>query len=209
MMAEGQVRRPGEARAHLRRAVSIGAVFGAVTLYLVVVGLFLMFHHRWIIVDVLSLGQTVLIAIGLANGITVARRIDGSLGAKCLWSCVAGAIPGILLALLVVAMQLVDLRSIFITLSPELFQVLTFNLGLGAVAIPLAGGVVAHQLVGLLRDCEHRAVRADQVLPDRFLRIRHYGLLANRDKRKRLAQCRELLGARPPLADERIASGSE
>jgi hypothetical protein len=35
------------------------------------------------------------------------------------------------------------------------------------------------------------------VLPDRFPRIRHYGLLANRDKQQRLAHCRRLLGARP------------
>ncbi len=47
------------------------------------------------------------------------------------------------------------------------------------------------------------------VLPDRFLRIRHYGLLANRDKQKRLAQCRELLGARPPQADEQPRTAAE
>jgi hypothetical protein len=40
------------------------------------------------------------------------------------------------------------------------------------------------------------------VLPDRFLRIRHYGLLANRRKGQHLAQCRRLLGARPPAADD-------
>jgi Putative transposase/Transposase zinc-binding domain len=33
------------------------------------------------------------------------------------------------------------------------------------------------------------------VLPGRFQRIRHYGLLANRGKQQRLARCRELLGA--------------
>jgi len=36
------------------------------------------------------------------------------------------------------------------------------------------------------------------ILPDRFQRVRHYGLLANRGKRARLAHCRALLGARPP-----------
>jgi hypothetical protein len=35
------------------------------------------------------------------------------------------------------------------------------------------------------------------VLPDRFVRIRHYGLLAAR-RRKDLARCRELLGAPAP-----------
>jgi hypothetical protein len=34
------------------------------------------------------------------------------------------------------------------------------------------------------------------VLPDSFQRIRHYGLLANRSRRVKLARCRELLGPR-------------
>jgi putative transposase len=33
------------------------------------------------------------------------------------------------------------------------------------------------------------------VLPEGLKRIRHYGLLANRSKKGKLAQCRELLGA--------------
>jgi hypothetical protein len=47
------------------------------------------------------------------------------------------------------------------------------------------------------------------VLPDRFLRIRHYGLLANRGKQKHLAQCRELLGAQAPKADEGPQTAAE
>ena len=47
------------------------------------------------------------------------------------------------------------------------------------------------------------------VLPDRFLRIRHYGLLANRGKQKHLTQCRALLGARPPDANEQPQTAAE
>jgi len=32
------------------------------------------------------------------------------------------------------------------------------------------------------------------VLPDRFVRIRHYGLLSNRGHKKKLLRCRKLLG---------------
>ena len=40
------------------------------------------------------------------------------------------------------------------------------------------------------------------VLPSGFVRIRHYGLLANRHRREKLARCRELLGmAVTPQAD--------
>ena len=38
------------------------------------------------------------------------------------------------------------------------------------------------------------------VLPDGFVRIRHFGLLANRGRTAKLARCRELLAARPPEA---------
>ena len=40
------------------------------------------------------------------------------------------------------------------------------------------------------------------VLPTGFVRVRHYGLLANRHRREKLARCRELLGmALTPQAD--------
>jgi hypothetical protein len=40
------------------------------------------------------------------------------------------------------------------------------------------------------------------VLPDRFMRIRHYGFLANRAKQEALARCREQLGAAQPEAEQ-------
>jgi hypothetical protein len=62
------------------------------------------------------------------------------------------------------------------------------------------------------RDADRRKVAvlpADQfirrflqhVLPDRFMRIRHYGFLANRAKKQALARCREQLGAEQPEAE--------
>lgn len=44
------------------------------------------------------------------------------------------------------------------------------------------------------------------VLPAGFVRIRHYGLLANRHRREKLSRCRELLGAAPAGAIEDIES---
>ena len=35
------------------------------------------------------------------------------------------------------------------------------------------------------------------VLPSGFVRIRHYGFLANRHRREKLMRCRELLGGHP------------
>ena len=49
------------------------------------------------------------------------------------------------------------------------------------------------------------------VLPKRFVRIHHYGLLANRSRRRRIARCRERLAAQapsPPRACSKKCSGS-
>jgi len=48
------------------------------------------------------------------------------------------------------------------------------------------------------------------VLPDHFLRIRHYGLLANRVKQKHLTRCRQLLAVRPPAtADDQPSTAAD
>ncbi len=49
------------------------------------------------------------------------------------------------------------------------------------------------------------------VLPKRFVRIRHYGFLANRCRREKLALCRQLLnsGSRSPSLDTLRPNGTE
>jgi hypothetical protein len=47
------------------------------------------------------------------------------------------------------------------------------------------------------------------VLPKRFVRIRHYGLLANRHRKEKIARCRELLAAPTPKPPPEQESGCE
>lgn len=47
------------------------------------------------------------------------------------------------------------------------------------------------------------------VLPDGFMRIRHFGFLANRAKKQSLAQCRKLLNFDPPLPQPPILSAKD
>lgn len=47
------------------------------------------------------------------------------------------------------------------------------------------------------------------VLPRSFMRIRHFGFLANRAKKRKLARCRELLGAGPVPPPSSAASSAE
>jgi branched-chain amino acid transport system permease protein len=130
----------------LRRAVLTGLVFGIVAIYTAAVGILLMMHGRAIIVDVLSLGQVALIAIGLGTGAFIARRESVRPFVEVvLHSLLAGAIAGAMLAVLLIAMDTFDLRSIFIALSPQLEEMLTFgfdDLSTGVAILIVAGGLL-------------------------------------------------------------------
>jgi len=47
------------------------------------------------------------------------------------------------------------------------------------------------------------------ILPGGFVRIRQFGFLANRARAKKLALCRELLGAPPPPAGDAVVANCE
>ncbi len=127
----------------MRRAVLIGLAFGAGAVHIAVVGVLLMMHQRWIIVDMLSLGQGALLLIAGGAGATAGRPLSGLL---------AGAAAGVPIAALVVVMSVVPLHPIFIALSPDLFDMLTLNLGLAAgVGILIGGGAIAGLLGAALR----------------------------------------------------------
>jgi branched-chain amino acid transport system permease protein len=133
-------------RSPLRHAVTLGLIFGTLAVYLAIVGILPMIDARWIIVDVVSLGDATLIAIGLGAGIATARATKPQrLPPLFLHALVAGAIAGGLMALLAIAMQLFDLRVVFIALSAALFETLTFGLGLplGAIILVGAGALLA------------------------------------------------------------------
>jgi branched-chain amino acid transport system permease protein len=129
-----------------RYAISTGVIFGVIAVYMAVVGILPLIGARWIVVDVLSMADGALIAIGLGAGAAVAKQQRSSrfLG-LVLPSLLAGSIAGGLLGLLAIAMQAIDLRSIFIALSPTLLRTLTLGLGvpLGPLVLICAGGLLA------------------------------------------------------------------
>jgi len=148
----GRLPAPRKGATPLRQTIAIGLVFGILGLYLGIVGILAMINARWIIVDVLTLGQAALLAIGLGAGAFVASRSKERAYLTIAWrGLVAGAIAGGVVTVLVAAMDVINLRVIFISLSPELFDILTFHLGLaGGAAILVVGGGALGMLGGLL-----------------------------------------------------------
>jgi branched-chain amino acid transport system permease protein len=127
----------------MRRSILIGLAFGAGAVHLAVVGVLLMLHQRSIVVGTLSLGQAVLLVIAGGAGAMAGRPLQGLL---------AGAAAGVPIAVLTVVLSVVPLQSIFIALSPALYDMLTQELGLAAgVAILIAAGAVAGLLGAALR----------------------------------------------------------
>jgi len=128
-----------------RRALNVGLIFGAIGVYITVVGILPLLDARWIVVGVVSLGDAVLITIGLGAGVVIAtRRTSSEFRSLLLPSLLAGGVAGGVLVLLTLAMQLIDLRRIFIVLSPALLRTLTFGLGvpLGQAVLILAAALL-------------------------------------------------------------------
>ena len=138
-----------------RIAVGRGLMFGAGGVHLSVVGVLLMLHNRWIIVDTLSLGQATLVMLGVAAGaIALPERLSPDRSARLLAGALAGLAVGAPLALLAVAIGTISLQSIFIALTPDLLKLLTSGLGLGwGSALLLGGGLLAGLIGAALRVC--------------------------------------------------------
>jgi branched-chain amino acid transport system permease protein len=153
------------------RAVRVGLVAGAVSLYLVLTGIIERFSGRNVITGVvefrgvalLTMGQALLVIVGLAAGYLVARRGEGQVGAGArvgagvLAGALAGVIPGLLLVTNgFLADQGANMREILVSVSPRLVnEVLSFGLGpfpalmlLTVVSAALGGLGAAGTLLG-------------------------------------------------------------
>ena len=142
-----------------RRAAGVGAAFGAGSLHLAVVGVLLMLHGRWIVIDTLSLGQaTVLLLAGGAGA--MAARPAGSRTADLARGTMAGLLALLPLALLVAVMASINLQWMFVALSADLRTMLTSGLRTEAAIISILAIGAAAGLVGALARAVPAASRA-------------------------------------------------
>ena len=125
-------------------AIRIGLIAGAVALYLCLVGIVPTFHERALINTVITLGQACLVSTFMGAGLAVGIRI-GSLpgqGAVVAGGTVAGLIAGAVLSALVLVGAMVDLRSVFLHASPQLWDVLTMGMGTSGFWVPSVVGAL-------------------------------------------------------------------
>jgi branched-chain amino acid transport system permease protein len=114
------------------RPIKIGLVGGIIEILLALVGMAEGFSRRYIISDVISMGQTLLLVVAMFMGYLAAKRTTRSGPLRVLVnSLVSGVVVGGLMSLLVISGSTVNLRGVFINASPGLYNLLTFHQGVG------------------------------------------------------------------------------
>jgi branched-chain amino acid transport system permease protein len=132
----------------LRRATKLGFATAAAMILVAATGIVATFQPRYVIDPLLPLGITFLYMVPFIFGWSAGSpppAVEGfrtpPAGARnVLAGLIAGSLGGAGIVLLLIAMNTVDLRGVFIELSPELADILTFGLPLGA-AIPVIIGL--------------------------------------------------------------------
>jgi branched-chain amino acid transport system permease protein len=135
-----------------QQGIRIGLVGGIVEVLLALVGMVEAFSQRYMISDVISMGQTLLLVIAMFTGYLAAKRTDRSKPLRVLVnSLVSGLMVGGLMSLLVMVGSTIRLRAVFINASPGLYKLLTLNQGVETgVILLLIFGTLSSLLSGLL-----------------------------------------------------------
>ncbi len=130
----------------LQRAVGRGLIAGAGAVHIAAVGVLLMMHQRWVVVDHLTLAQATLLLLGAAAGAFAGRPGRIHLFAGSL----AGFAAAVPVAALAVFTAFLHPQPIFVSLTPALLKMLTFGLPLAPGLVALLGGGILAGLAGAL-----------------------------------------------------------
>ncbi|MBN1283822.1 MAG: hypothetical protein JXB47_00325 [Anaerolineae bacterium] len=139
-----------------RDSLNLGLIFTAAVLFVTLIGMPAVFDETAMIFltaeSALTLNQVMLIGIALGAGYAAARKQTGAdPAALALNGAVAGGVTGLALAVFTALAAQVDLRGVFVNVSPELLNVLSFGEpGVAGLLILLVGGVALGALGALL-----------------------------------------------------------
>ncbi len=137
-------------RFNLWSPIKMGLLAGAVALLISLVGMVEASNNRFIIIGILTLGQTLLLIVLVFAGYLAARQVradqEGDIPSH--WLILSGTLAGLItsamLATLVIVGNWINLRPVFANASPALYDILTLGLGIptGLIVLLIIGAVV-------------------------------------------------------------------
>jgi branched-chain amino acid transport system permease protein len=143
------VRAPaGFASVSWRQTVRLGLVAGLLAVYLCLVGIVEVFSTRALVSGIISLGQTALVLSAVGAGILVVRGRSLPIVPAMAAGAVAGAMNGLLVAILMGLANVVAMRDVFPHASSTTFAVVGFGLGPWAVWVPIVASASVGALTG-------------------------------------------------------------
>src|SRR5512136_2891777 len=136
----------------LEQGIKIGLIGGVSAVLLALIGMVEAFSQRDIISNVISMGHTLLLLVPVFMGYLAAKRTVGPRPLRILAnSLLSGLVVGAFLACLVLLGHVVNLRKVFVNAMPSLYQLLTFNQGIGnGTLILLGAGALSGAFAGIL-----------------------------------------------------------
>lgn len=134
--------------ANWRGVLEAGFLAAIVALYVCLVGIVPSFETRPLIAAALSLGQAMMLGPLVLGGYLGGRRAGRPALRAVAGGALAGLMGGSALSLLLIVGPAVNLRSIFLQASPDLYSVLTLGQGPDSFWIPAVLGLVVGVLAG-------------------------------------------------------------
>ncbi|MDH5371448.1 MAG: branched-chain amino acid ABC transporter permease, partial [Acidimicrobiia bacterium] len=148
----------GEARMNLRSALKPGVIGGIVITYLSFIGMVERFQDRNVITGLVGLGVVLMLVAYAITSYTTARKSDSPLPT----GIAVGFIAGTFVALMTLGLEGLinaglDVRSMFVSVTPGLLETLEFGLNplVGAVVMVLTSTIVGAIAGGLVKLDNH------------------------------------------------------
>lgn len=141
----------------MRRTLKPGLIGGSIVIYLAFVGMLERFEDRWVITNVIGLGTTLLLLTLAGTGYLTSkpREDDGDMGPISI-GLMSGAFAGATTAVAVLILEGfgsagVNVRNMFVSITPKLLDLLEFGQGpaLGAILLIIVGAVLGGLAAGI------------------------------------------------------------
>ncbi|HYN88320.1 MAG TPA: hypothetical protein VER55_07310 [Ardenticatenaceae bacterium] len=133
-----------------RATLRLGLLGGLAAWHVCLVGILQAFAERRLLGEYITLGYVLLAGVALAASYMAARSATGA-GQALARGLVTGLIVGLAVSLLAWFVNTFDIRDIFISASPQLVEILTFDRGVpGGLVFPVLAGLLAGLVAAVL-----------------------------------------------------------